>query len=353
MQNKHVEKAFVLFCIVVLCAGLSSCRPKAAKRYEATFLNLFDTETKIVSYTDDKDQFTAYANEIYDRLKVYHQLYDIYHDYHGINNLRTVNDNAGERPVKVDRKIIDLLLFAKKGYELTKGETNVAMGSVLRIWHKYREEGVDDPENARLPSKKELQDAAGHMNMDDVVIDEKNSTVFLRDPKMSLDVGAIAKGYAVEQVCRKMKDDGMTSCLVSVGGNVEAIGLKSSDNTPWKVAVENPDKSSKKEHLKVVLLEDAALVTSGNYQRYYMVDGKRYHHLIDKDTLYPSRYFAAVTIWCRDSGKADLLSTAVYNMPYREGKKLIESLPDTEAMWVYSDGALKYSTGFLSKTEAE
>ncbi len=322
-----------------------SCGQEKQERYEAEFLNLFDTYTKIIGYETSEEVFTEYANEFHDELEVYHQNYDIYNNYEGINNIKTINDNAGKKPVKVDQRIIDLLKFAKEEYKMTDGETNVAMGSVLAIWHDYREEGTYDPERAKLPADEELNDAAEHVDIDDVIIDEEASTVYLKDQEMSLDVGAVAKGYAVEQVCDFIEKKGFDSALVSVGGNVKTIGLKNGDEL-WSVGVEDPDKTEDNKELVIVNLDEKSMVTSGNYERYYIVDGKRYNHLIDKDTLYPSEYFASVTILCEDSGVADSLSTAVYNMPYEDGKKLIESVTDAEAMWVYNDGSIRYSTGF-------
>ena len=181
----------------LMLIGSVSCAKKANVRYEAEFLVLFDTLTKIVAYMPDKDEFTAFSQFIYDNLKEYHQLYDIYHDYEGINNIKTINDHAGISPVKVDKRIIDLLALAKEKYKLTNGKFNVALGAVLKIWHDYREAGLDDPDNAQLPPLKDLKAAAQHTNIDDVVIDTVQSTVYLRDKKMSLDVGAIGKGYAV------------------------------------------------------------------------------------------------------------------------------------------------------------
>lgn len=336
--------------ILIISISLISCGQgqKEQERYEAEFLTLFDTYTKVIGYTESKEAFTEYANKFHDELESYHQLYDIYNDYDGINNIKTINDNAGKKPVKVDQKIIDLLKFAKEEYRLTGGETNVAMGSVLSIWHQYREEGRNNPDRAKLPTDEELTDAAKHVDIDDVVIDEKASTVFLKDEKMSLDVGAVAKGFAVERVSDYIEKQGLISGLISVGGNVKAIGKKYGDQL-WSVGVENPDKTKGDEDLVIVKLDEKSLVTSGNYERYYEVDGKKYNHLIDKDTLYPSEYFASVTILSEDSGVADSLSTAVYNMPFEEGHEMIEGLEDTEAMWVYKDGAIKYSSGFEEK----
>jgi thiamine biosynthesis lipoprotein len=208
-----------------------------------------------------------------------------------------------------------------------------------------RTQGIDDPDNAYLPSMEELQAAAKHTSIEDVVIDEAASTVYLKDPAMSLDVGAVGKGYAVEQVCRLAEQQGFTSGLVSIGGNVRAIGSKGK-NQPWDVGIQNPDKESANTYLNVVNLSGMSLVSSGGYERYYTVNGKDYNHIIDPQTLYPAEYFRDVTILCQDSGLADALSTAIFTMPFDEGLALIESLPGVEALWVLPSGELKYSSHF-------
>lgn len=324
----------------------SACDTNKAKRYEAEFLELFDTTTMIVGYAKSRDEFEEYTQFIYDELKVYHQLYDIYNDYDGINNIKTINDNAGIKPIKVDKKIIDLIKFSKDVYGLTKGKTNIAMGSVLKIWHDYRTEGINDPMNASLPPLDLLQEASLHTDINNLIVDEENSTVFLSDPNMSLDVGAIAKGYATEQVADLVREKGFVSGIISVGGNVCALDKKTSSNEDWNVGIQNPDKSSDKTSLMTVNLSNKSLVTSGNYERYYTVDGMRYNHIIDPETLFPAEYFASVTIICEDSGLADALSTAVFTMPLEEGKELIEGIPNTVAMWVYNDGSIVYSDSF-------
>jgi thiamine biosynthesis lipoprotein len=246
----------------------------------------------------------------------------------------------------VDQKIIDMLLFAKESYGKTDRELNIAMGSVLRIWHNHREEGIDDPFNASLPSMDELVAAAEHMDINDIIIDVEESTVFLKDKDMLLDVGGIAKGYSVERVSQYAMEHGFSNGLISVGGNVRAIGYKGDDQQLWGIGIQNPDSEAENANLFVAHLSNLSVVTSGDYERYFTVDGKQYHHIIDPDTLYPAEYFAAVTIITPDSGMADGLSTAVYNMPFEQGQELIESLPDTEAVWVHHDGKTAFSSGF-------
>lgn len=339
------KKIIAVLLAFVFLMNLTACG-KEKKRYEAEFLQLFDTMTKIVAYMDSKEEFTKFSQLIYDNLKEYHQLYDIYNNYDGITNIKTINDNAGKKPVKVDQRIIDLLLFAKDGYTKTNGKMNIAFGAVLSIWHKYREEGMEDESNAALPPKKDLEEAAKHTDISKLIIDEKNSTVYLEDPEMSLDVGGVAKGYATEQVCQIAMKNGYTSGLVSVGGNVRAIGNKGVDNQAWNVGIQNPDLESEESSIKTVYLSNLSLVSSGDYERYYVVNGKRYHHIIDPATLYPAEYFREVTILCEDSGMADTLTKAIFNTPFEEGLKFINNLPDVEALWVLKSGEIRYSDGF-------
>lgn len=332
-----------------MLTGMASCAKTDTydmKRYEAEFIELFNTFTKIVGYSETEEEFKSYAQQIYDDLTEYHRLYDIYNDYDGLNNIKTINDNAGIKPVKVDQKIIDMLVFSKSMYELTDGKTNIAYGSVLKIWHEYRTDGIDDPENAELPPLKKLQKASEHTDINDVIIDRENSTVFLSDPMMSLDVGAIAKGYATEQVADKLAANGLVSGILNVGGNVRAIGNNIKTGEPWSVGIQNPDSESEEAILNLVNLEEASMVSSGDYERYYTVDGKRYNHIIDTKTLFPAENFTAVTVICEDSGMADALSTAIYCMDFEQGLELIQSIEGSEAMWVFKDKSIRYSEGF-------
>ena len=343
-----IKKVISIILLILTIISLTACGEKELTRYQSEFIMLFDTSTRIVGYAKSKAEFTKYSQIIYDNLEEYHKLYDIYNDYEGINNIKTINDNAGIKPVKVDKRIIELLKFSKKLYMETNGKTNIAYGAVLKIWHEYRTKGLEDPENASLPTIEELQKASQHTNIEDIIIDEKLSTVFLEDPLMSLDVGALAKGYATEQVSKIARDRGMHSALLSVGGNVRAINNNVTTNEPWNVGIQNPDRQDENPVFKVVKINDGSLVTSGDYERYYMVDGEKYNHIINPDTMYPAKYFTAVSIICKDSGVADALSTAVFCMPFEEGLEFINSLPETEAMWIFSDKTVRYSDNFKS-----
>ncbi|MBQ8663796.1 MAG: FAD:protein FMN transferase [Eubacterium sp.] len=342
MQRKlHGIRVVSILLIAIMLSGCASPLGETGKKqYRATFLDVFDTVTTIVGMAEDEETFRTQAQKMYDELMEYHQLFDIYNEYDGITNLKNINDCAGEEPVKVDERIIELLLDCQEFYEQTNGKVNVAMGSVLSLWHEARTEGLNDPLNAKLPDEKALAEAARHTDIEQMIIDIEASTVFLADAEMRLDVGAIAKGWAAQKVA----DNCDSGYMLSVGGNVCATGPKDEKDTPWVVGIENPD-TSEESYLHTVYLTKGCVVTSGDYQRNYVVDGQLYHHIIDPDTLYPSKYWRAVSIVCQDSGVADALSTALFLMNQEEGQKLLEHY-GAVAMWVDADGTKLYSPGF-------
>ena len=317
---------------------LSGCAAKQPESHQAVYLDVFDTVTTVTGVGMDEVDFQQAAEKIHETLLHYHQLFDIYNDYEGLNNLKTVNDSAGLSPVRVDGDIIRLLLDCRDYYELTDHAVNVAMGSVLRLWHEARTQALDDPENAALPTDAALQAAAEHCGWNTVQIDEVASTVYLTDPGQSLDVGAVAKGWAAG----KAAEQAPTGMLISVGGNVCATGPKAED-TPWVVGIADPDGGEG--YLRTLYDWDKAVVTSGDYQRYFELDGVRYHHIIDPETLYPAARFRSVTVICADSGLADALSTALFVLPLEAGKALAQKA-GAEAMWLDTQGNLSETPGF-------
>ena len=334
-----MRRAVLLIVLIsILLTGCASSTPQPERvSYTATYLTLFDTLTTIKGFAESEAEFQAMVQKIHDELEEYHQLFDIYNDY-DIPNLKTVNDSAGVAPVKVDERIIALLLDCKAYYELTNHKVNAAMGSILSLWHDARTHGINDPVNAALPDTNALLLAAEHMDFSCVVINEAASTVFITDPDVSLDVGAVAKGWAAQRVA----ENAPLGLLISVGGNVCATGPKDENGTPWVVGIQNPDSS---DYLHTIYLTKGSVVTSGDYQRAYTVDGKSYHHIIDPDTVYPSAHWRSVTIVCEDSGLADALSTALFVLPQEEGQALLDQC-GAMALWVCMDGTILYSPGF-------
>ena len=339
----------LLLCasLLVGCGSAAGSGPQL-QRYRVVWYDVFDTATTLQAYCTSQEEFDAQAEALHADLMEYHQLYDIYNEYEGINNIYTVNQLVnGEHPVvKVDSKIIDMLLYAKEMYEKTDGKMNVAMGSVLSIWHDYREIADENYGIGTLPPMSDLEEAAKHTDINDLIIDEENSTVWLADPDMRLDVGAFAKGYAVEMVARMLESRGKYNYVVNVGGNIRTTGKKANGDK-WKTGIENPNNTST--YIEYIGLDTDAIVTSGSYQRYYIVNGKSYHHIIDPDTLMPAdKGFLSVSVICKDSGMGDGLSTALFCMSLEDGMALINSIDGVEAMWVEADETKHFSNGFAN-----
>lgn len=339
----------VLVCSLIMCF-VCSCNSEQGEqtgleKFTESYVEYFDTVCTVVGYEESLEEFEAVCDKIEQQLSEYNQLYDIYKSYEGVNNVLTINKNAGKEPVVVDKKIIDLIDFSAELYELTDGTVNIAMGSVLSIWHNYRELYSGAEAGAQIPTIGVLKEAAKHTSFEDIIIDREASTVYLKDSEMSLDVGAVAKGYATEQIAKSLIADGVDNYALNFGGNIRTIGGKD-DGSDWSAAVTNPDKTSGKDYILKVKLRDQAFVTSGSYERFYTVDGVRYHHIIDPETLMPNNTFTSVSILSPDSGLADVLSTALFNLTYEEGKAIIDGLDNVEAVWVTAENEILYSSGF-------
>ncbi len=315
----------------VLSCASEDAAPKRRIMYE-----YFDTVGEFYDYTgSDNGQFAAVADMAEALFSEYDELYDIYNEYDGITNLATLNKMAGKGPQRVDARIIDMLLFAKEMHALTDGHVNVAMGAVLKIWHEYREEGES------IPPIDILRAASEHTDINDLIIDKEAGTVELADPEMSLDVGAVGKGYAVEMIAKMLHGAGYNNgFLINMGGNVRAVGKKPSGK-PFSSGVANPDRESPEKVVYYFDLDDGAAVTSGPYIRFYTVDGVRYHHIINKDTLMPENYYSSVTVLSPSSALSDALSTAVFNMKFDTAADLVASLDGVKVIFVMPDGEIK------------
>ena len=343
---KFFKLLLSLIVILGLLAILAGC-PKIADKAVSVepkgmvYFDFFDTVSYIYSYAgDSQEDFEARCKGASSILLEYHKLFDIYYEHSGVVNLRTLNLNAGGEAMKVDEKLIDFLLYAKELYTLTGGEMNIMMGSVLSIWHDCREQAGVSPAQARIPTEDELNEARLHTDISTLEIDKENLTVRITDPKASIDVGALGKGYATEKAAQYLRSIGAESYVLNIGGNIRIVGHKV-DGASWATGIKNPE--NPETYVKTLMLADTSCVTSGNYERYFTVGGVRYHHIIDKDTLMPANYFSSVSIITPDSGLADALSTALFAMSYEDGLKIVEQIGNVEVLWIATDGT-QYAT---------
>ncbi len=369
---KENFKVIICACALLgLVAILIAYSPEAPHNGQAESIKfsenstLFDTASVIYSYAgDSKEVFDKNCEEAWSLLAEYHKLFDIYYEYSGVNNLCTLNKNAGGDPIKVSSKLVDFLLYAKELYTLTNGEMNIMMGAVLRLWHDARTDG------GYIPSPESLTEASKHVSFDFLEIDKENNTVRITDKNARIDVGALGKGYATEKAAKHLESKGIKSYVLSIGGNIRLIGTKP-NGEGWGTGINNPkyrepdnsicmyawmhvdenednicDSCKTPKFATKITISDTSCVTSGDYERYFTVGGKKYHHIIDKDTLMPADYFSSVTIITANSGLADCLSTALFCMSYEEGLALVEKIGGVEVLWITRDGTMKTTKGF-------
>ncbi len=337
--------------VIGLLVFMTGC-PKPANKADSkdpkgmVYFTFFDTVSYIYSYVDDSEkEFDQNCKEVSEILSEYHALFDIYHEHSGVNNLCTVNKNAGGDWITVDGKLIDFLLYAKELYIKTGGEMNIMLGSVLKLWHDQREIYSSAPSSARLPTEAELIDANSHTSFELLEIDGENCRVRITDKDARIDVGALGKGYATEMAAKHLISRGISGYVLNIGGNIRIIGEKP-DGSGWNTGIKDP--SDPQSYAQYITIKDTSCVTSGDYERYFTVNGERYHHVIDKDTLFPSKHFSSVTVITSDSGVADTLSTALFCMSYEDGLKLLSEFPDTEVLWIAKDGTSYQTEGFKS-----
>ncbi|MCL2856407.1 MAG: FAD:protein FMN transferase [Oscillospiraceae bacterium] len=327
----------LLAVLAALLISLTACSP-SYHRFQAQIIGPFDTVTVFIGYAQSPAAFDRYSALVFERLEYLHQLYDIFGGYGDLNNLHTINAQAGIFPVGVSQEIVDMLTVAREAYDLTGGQTNAALGPVLRIWHDYRAQALAEPNVAQLPSLSALEEAAAHISMADVVIDAEKMTVFLRHQDMSLDVGSVAKGYAAGLAMDAATQAGLESALLNVGGHVVAVGSPHGRDH-WNVAIQNPeaDLDGASPAVDTIYLTDATVSISGVHQRFYVVDEQTFGHIIDPSTLMPANLYKQVAVIHPSSWLADVLSTALFILPQAEGAELVAAA-GAEALWIDLEG---------------
>ena len=349
----------ILFCVLfAISSVLSACQTAPTyQKYVFYDMDALDTFSNLQIFLTPKQDKEYYRSWFSEKLQYYHRLFDAYNSYEGVNNVYTINQNAGVAPVSVEKELYDLIVFSLDQRKLTEGRTNIAMGTVTIIWKDYmnavtasRETASQlntDPIEVPLPTQDTLSVAAEHMDLDCIQLDSSAQTVYLTDPEMRLDVGAVAKGYIAELMADELQSMGVTAAILNLGGNSKVIGHRVMGEGPSYFLCDIEDPTTGGElGLHIRMDDQACLVTSGNYQRFVDVDGVRYHHLVDPDTLLPAQGYYSVTILAKDSGLADYLSTALFTVDVETGKEIAAHYDGVEVFWITDDLQIAYTDGF-------
>lgn len=259
------------------------------------------------------------------------------------SELSQVNASAGKHPVHVSPENMEVLKASVRMAALTEGGFNIAVGPAVEAWNVSQE--------GRIPSQEKLDAVRPFISMADIVLDERVETVYLKHPGMQLDVGGIGKGYTADLVVDVMQKTGATAGVVALSGDIKTFG-RMPDHERFVFGIQHPRKEQG-HILARIELENEAVSTAGDYQRFIMKDGIRYHHILDPATLQPARGCQSVTIIAKDGVMADGLDTGIFVLGQKKGMALIESLPDVEGVIVNAHGKVIVSSGLKARLRLE
>ena len=306
--------------LIVAVLYLVSARPRL-ERYTAAFWGSFDTFFVITAYCESKPLFDAALMAAADSFSEMDKLYNRFEYSPEIVNVAYINRHAYENKIVTEDELFSLLQYGIMGAERTGRKVSPAFGAVSSVWYDEIKKG----RGAKPPSQEKLQTAAAHTSLDLLELDEKNKTIKLLSDMALIDAGAFAKGYAVERVSHMLAQMGINRAAISGGGNIKVLAPPDWERY-WKIGIQNPDGAifeNSKAEISVKLVNQA-VATSGDYQRYFWHEGKRYHHLIDPKTLYPADHFRSVTVVTDSAADADLFSTALFVSNLESGKRMAQ-----------------------------
>jgi len=244
------------------------------------------------------------------------------------SEITAINRSSGYKPVRVSKETLVIIKKAVRISDYTDGAFDPAVGPLMRLWG-FSDKGI----SGVIPTPQEIKNILPLVDYRKIKINDSTSEIFLEKKGMELDLGGIAKGYAADKAIEVIKSRGIKAALVAIGGDIRGYGLKP-DKKPWRVGIQNPrpkseniEPQAEKEDIFVSLyLKDAAISTSGDYQRSFIKDGVRYHHILDPKTGFPAGRAMSVSVIAPEGYMADAISTGVFVLGPEKGIKLLESL---------------------------
>ncbi|MBP2099858.1 FAD:protein FMN transferase [Enterococcus rivorum] len=339
-KRKSLTAALLVTLVLFIAACGKTEKADAPKINDTPYSDeqfLLGTYVQVRIYDDGKE---AVLDKAFDRVK---ELGDKITVNQKGSEIDEVNQQAGIKPVKVSDDIYPLLKRAYEYSEDSQGGFDMAIGPITQLWHI----GFDD---ARKPSQEEIDQALKLVDYKKVKLNDKDKTVYLEEKGMQLDLGAIAKGFITDEVVKVLQDNGVTTAIVDLGGNVFVLGHSPrGEKEDWNVGIQDPNKA-RNTVIGTIKESNKTLVTSGIYERYLKADGKTYHHLFDPKTGYPfDNDIAGVTIITEKSIDGDGLSTAVFAMGVKKGLEYAESLKNVDTIFVTKEDKV-YVSKDIEKT---
>ena len=322
---KKTRLICLLLLVTTLLSGCSAYSSTPTSRTET----LLDTIVTIQIYDKDSEEV---LDKCFQMCRDYENLFSRTVEGSDIYNI----NHAEGKAVEVSSETIKLIRLALEYCELSEGAFDITLGEISDLWNFKENEGV-------LPDTKALAEAVKNSGYNKIRISE--NTVQLSNASVQLDLGGIAKGYIADRLKEYLEDEGIDHALINLGGNILALGGKPGNNA-YNIGIQKPfDETGST--ITSVKVTDESVVTSGTYQRYFKIDDKVYHHIINPDNGYPyESSLVSVTIVCDSSAEADALSTLCFAMGRKGGMRIINELENVEALFITNDNKMYYSNGF-------
>lgn len=332
MKNKKLTFYIVLIALLAISAFFIF--NKRVNTYSKTMYYL-GTVNEVTIYTKSSE---AKANEILSHCE------NIVKDIDNKMNPSTIssdiykiNQNAGKEPVKVSKDAFNVIKASLHYSEVSNDSFDTTIGALVQLWNIGNE-------NAKVPTQEEVNALLPSVDYKNIVLDEKNSTVMLKNPETKIDLGGIAKGYAADKVVQYLEGQKIEGAIVNLGGNIYTLGTKDG-KTKFNIGIQDPTKP-RGNAIGSITTTNRSVVTSGIYERYIEKDGKIYHHILSPKTGYPvENNLSSVTIISDNSMNCDALSTTAFSLGLEKGLKLIEETPNTEAIFITKDKQIYTTPG--------
>lgn len=254
-------------------------------------------------------------------------------DWIPTTQISKVNQDAGIQPVKVDQEVYDLVERATKISKLTSGAFDISYASMDRIW-KF------DGSMKEMPTEEAIRKSVEKVGYQNIILNSKDTTIFLKNKGMKLGLGGIGQGYIADKIKALLQEKGCNSGLVNVSGDINTWGKQPNGNT-WTVGIVNP--MNKNKVFATFPLDDSAVETSGSYEKYVTFNGKRYSHIIDPRTGYPASGIISVSVFAKQTELADALATGIFVMGVEVGLDLVNQLKGIECIIVDDKGGIHVS----------
>lgn len=321
---KHT--AIVLIALGML--GLAACdRQVTVQKTES----IMGTDVTITVVAPSAEKGEVAIDAALEELRRLDRMMSLYKDG---SEITRVNLAAGEHSVTVSQEMIEVVEHARRISELSGGAFDATIGPLVVLWQMKLKEGA-------VPSDRELRAMLSRVNYKDVLVDKKGSTIFLTRKGMILDLGGAAKGYAADRAAEALKKQGIMNALVAVAGDIRAMGHRE-DGKPWRIGVQHPREADKT--LAVLELSDRSISTSGDYERFTIINKKRFHHILDPRTGKPSEGTESVTVIGGQGAVLDPLTTALFVLGPEKGMPLVKDL-GYEAIFVDDKGTVLTTEG--------